>query len=39
MPWNETDHMKYNVIRERYSRDLSDAEIDTPGPCRFPTHE
>ena len=27
MPWNEADRAKYNVIRDRYSSDLSDAEF------------
>ena len=27
MPWNETDHVKYTVIRERYASDLSDEEF------------
>jgi hypothetical protein len=27
MPWNEADRAKYDVIRERYSSDLSDAEF------------
>ena len=27
MPWNETDRAKYEVIRERYSSDMSDAEF------------
>ena len=27
MPWNEADRTKYDVIRERYSSDLSDAEF------------
>ena len=28
MPWNEADRAKYEVIRERYSSDMSDAEFD-----------
>ena len=27
MPWSEADRAKYDVIRERYSSDLSDAEF------------
>ena len=27
MPWNEADRKKYDVIRERYSSDMSDAEF------------
>lgn len=27
MPWNEADRAKYDVIRDRYSSDLSDAEF------------
>jgi hypothetical protein len=27
MPWNEPDRAKYEGIRERYSSDLSDAEL------------
>ncbi len=27
MPWNEADRAKYEVIRKRYSSDLSDAEL------------
>jgi transposase len=27
MPWNEADRKKYEVIRERYSSDMSDAEF------------
>ena len=27
MPWNEADRTKYEVTRERYSSDLSDAEF------------
>src|SRR5208283_3224565 len=26
MPWSEADRAKYDVVRERYSSDLSDAE-------------
>ena len=28
MPWNEADRAKYDVIRERYSTDMSDAEFE-----------
>ncbi len=28
MPWNEADREKHEVIRERYSSDMSDAEFD-----------
>jgi hypothetical protein len=27
MPWSKADREKYDVIRERYSSDLSDAEF------------
>ena len=27
MPWNEADRAKYDVIRARYSSDLSDEEF------------
>jgi putative transposase len=27
MPWSEADRAKYDVIRKRYSSDLSDAEF------------
>ena len=27
MPWSEADRRKYDVVRERYSSDLSDAEF------------
>ena len=27
MPWNKADRAKYDVIRERYSSDLSDEEF------------
>jgi hypothetical protein len=32
MPWSETDRAKYDVIRERYSSDLSDAEFELIFP-------
>ncbi len=28
MPWNETDRVKYDVIRDRYSTDMSDEEFE-----------
>lgn len=28
MPWNEADRAKYEVIRDRYSSDMSDAEFE-----------
>jgi len=28
MPWDEADRAKYDVIRERYSTDMSDAEFE-----------
>ena len=35
MPWNEADRAKYDVIPERYSSDLSDAEfaLNFPLTC------
>ena len=27
MPWNEADRAKYEVIRARYSSDMSEAEL------------
>lgn len=32
MPWNEADREKYEVIRDRYSSDLSDAEFNLVAP-------
>jgi len=29
MPWNEADREKYEVIRNRYSTDMSDTEHRT----------
>jgi transposase len=26
MPWNEADRERYNIVRERYTSDLSDEE-------------
>jgi hypothetical protein len=28
MPWDEADRAKYEVIRDRYSTDMSDAQGD-----------
>lgn len=35
MPWSETDRAKYDVVRERYSTDMSDAEFELIAPL-FP---
>ena len=32
MPWNETNRVKYAVIRERYASDLSDEEFALMQP-------
>ena len=32
MPWNEADRAKYEVIRDRYSTDMSDAEFELISP-------
>ena len=32
MPWNEADHAKYEVIRARYSSDMSEAELTLIAP-------
>jgi transposase len=32
MPWNEADRAKYDVIRERYSTDMSTAELALIAP-------
>jgi len=32
MPWNETDRVKYAVIRQRYASDLSDEEFALVQP-------
>jgi transposase len=32
MPWNEADRAKYEVIRDRYSTDMSDAEFELIAP-------
>ena len=36
MPWNEADRRKYEVIRARYSSDMSDAEVALIGPLLPP---
>jgi hypothetical protein len=36
MSWNETDRVKYAVIRERYATDLSDAEFALIAPLLPP---
>src|SRR5271155_1503068 len=38
MPWSEADRAKYDVIRERYSSDLSDAEFGLIFPL-LPTRK
>jgi putative transposase len=32
MPWNEADRAKHEVIRDRYSTDMSDAEFELISP-------
>ena len=32
MPWNEADRAKYDVIRPRYSTDMSEAELALIAP-------
>ncbi|WP_210253006.1 transposase [Beijerinckia sp. L45] len=32
MPWNEADRTKYDVIRARYSTDVSEAELALIAP-------
>jgi hypothetical protein len=32
MPWNEAERAKYEVIRDRYSTELSDAEFELIAP-------
>jgi transposase len=32
MPWNEADRVKYEVIRDRYSSDMSDEEFEWVAP-------
>ncbi|HEY8163716.1 MAG TPA: hypothetical protein VIF34_15825 [Methylocystis sp.] len=34
MPWNEADREKYEVIRDRYSTDMSDAEFELISSLR-----
>ena len=36
MPWNEADRMKYEVIRARYSSDMSEAEMALIAPLPPP---
>jgi len=36
MPWNEADRAKYEVIRDRYSTDMSDAEFELISPLLPP---
>ena len=36
MPWNEADRAKYEVIRDRYSTDMSDAEFELILPLLPP---
>ena len=36
MPWNEADRAKYDVIRARYSSDMSPAEFALVGPLLPP---
>jgi hypothetical protein len=39
MPWNEADRAKYEVIRARYSSDMSEAELARfipPGIIQHP---
>jgi hypothetical protein len=36
MPWSEADRAKYDVIRERYSSDMSDAEFALIFPFLTP---
>ena len=32
MPWNEADRERYNIVRERYTSDLSDEEYALKEP-------
>jgi hypothetical protein len=32
MPWNEADQERYNIVRERYTSDLSDEEYAQKEP-------
>ena len=36
MPWNEADRAKYDVIRARYSSDMSDTEFALIAPLLPP---
>jgi putative transposase len=36
MPWNEADRVKYEVIRTRYSSDMSEAELALIAPLLPP---
>src|SRR5947208_2080175 len=36
MPWNEADRAKYEVIRARYSSDMSEAELALIAPLLPP---
>ena len=36
MPWNESDRTKYEVIRARYSSDMSEAELALIAPLLPP---
>jgi putative transposase len=36
MPWNEADRVKYDVIRARYSSDMSDEEFALIAPLLPP---
>ena len=36
MPWNEADRVKYEVIRARYSSDMSEAELALIAPLLPP---
>ena len=36
MPWDEADRAKYEVIRDRYSTDMSDAEFELISPLLPP---
>jgi transposase len=37
MPWNEADRVKYDVIRARYSSDMSEAEFALISPLLAPS--
>ena len=36
MPWNEADRVKYDVIRARYSSDMSEVEFALISPLLPP---